>query len=125
MPAQSPEDCDRLFAEHINAGDVDGVAKLYEPRASLVQQDGTAATGPAAIRDALAGLAALKPRIRMNVFRVVKAGDDLAVLYNDWGLRGTGPDGQPLEMAGKAIEIVRRQRDGTWLFAVDDPFARG
>jgi len=125
MAALSPEDCDRLFAEHINAGDVDGVAKLYEPRASLVQQDGSAATGTAAIRDALAGFAALRPRLSMNVTRVVRAGDDLAVLYNDWSLRGTGPDGQPLEMTGRAIEVVRRQRDGTWRFAVDDPFARG
>jgi uncharacterized protein (TIGR02246 family) len=125
MPARSPEDCDRLFAECINAGDVEGVAKLYEPRASLVQQDGSTVTGPAAIREALAGFAALKPRIKMNVTRVVKAGDDLAVLYNHWTLRGIGPDGQPLEMTGKAIEVVRRQRDGNWLFAVDDPFAGG
>jgi uncharacterized protein (TIGR02246 family) len=125
MAALSPEDCDRLFAEHINAGDLDGVAKLYEPRASLVQQDGSAATGTAAIRDSLAGFAALRPRLSMNVTRVVRAGDDLAVLYNDWSLRGTGPDGRPLEITGKAIEVVRRQRDGTWRFAVDDPFARG
>ncbi len=125
MPARTPEDCDRLFAEHVNSGDVDGVARLYEPRASLVQQDGAPATGTAAIREALVGFAALKPRIRMNVTRVVKAGDDLAVLYNDWSLVGTDPDGKRLEMSGKAIEVVRRQRDGTWLFAVDDPFARG
>ena len=125
MPARTPEDCDRLFAERVNAGDVDGVARLYEPRATLVQQDGSAATGAGAIRDALAGFAALKPRLTMNVTRVVKSGDDLAVLYNDWTLVGTGPDGKPLEMTGKAIEVVRRQRDGTWLFAVDDPFARG
>ena len=125
MAARTPEDCDRLFAEHVNAGDVDAVARLYEPRATLVQQDGPPATGAAAIRDALAGFAALKPRIEMNVTRVVKAGDDLAVLYNDWTLVGTDPDGKRLELTGKAIEVVRRQRDGTWLFAVDDPFARG
>jgi len=37
----------------------------------------------------------------------------------------TGPDGQPTAMAGKAIEVVRRQADGTWRFIVDDPWARG
>ncbi len=28
-------------------------------------------------------------------------------------------------LAGKAIEVVRRQADGTWRFAIDDPYARG
>jgi len=49
-------------------------------------------------------------------------GEDLAVLYNDWSLRA---DGKPAELVGKAMEVVRRQPDGTWLFAVDAPFARG
>jgi uncharacterized protein (TIGR02246 family) len=125
MSARTPEDCDRLFGEYLNAGDLERLVALYEPRASLVQQDGSAATGTAALRDALGGFVAMKPRIRMNVTRVVRAGDDLAVLYNDWSLRAQGPDGNPLEMTGKAIEFVRRQPDGTWRFAVDDPFARG
>jgi len=47
------------------------------------------------------------------------------VLYNDWTGTMKGPDGAPVKMAGKAIEIVRRQPDGTWRFVVDDPFARG
>ena len=61
----------------------------------------------------------------MNVVLVVRSGEDLAVLYNDWSASAKGPDGAPFEMAGKAIEVVRRQPDGSWLFVVDDPFARG
>lgn len=61
MPARAPEECDALFAQHANAGDLDPFVALYEPRASLVQQDGSAATGTAAIRDALASLVAMKP----------------------------------------------------------------
>ena len=67
----------------------------------------------------------MKPKVTMNVTKVVRAGDDLAVLYNEWSLTANGPDGKPIAMSGKAMEIVRRQPDGTWLFAVDDPFARG
>jgi len=52
-------------------------------------------------------------------------GDDVAVLYNDWSMRAAAPDGTPIELAGKATEIVRRQRDGAWRFAFDDPFSRG
>ncbi len=125
MPARTPEECDALFAVSINKGDLEGLVALYEPQASLVQQDGTSASGTAAIREGLAGFVAMKPKVTMNVKKVVRAGDDLAVLYNEWSLTAKGPDGNPIAMSGKAVEIVRRQRDGTWLFAIDDPFARG
>jgi|SRR5581483_132694 len=125
MPARTPEECDALFAEYAGAGDLDRLVALYEPHGTLVQQDGVAATGPAAIRDALGGLVAMKPTLRMSVSRVVHAGEDLAVLYNEWSMTAKAPDGTPVEMQGKAMEIVRRQADGTWRFAIDDPWARG
>jgi uncharacterized protein (TIGR02246 family) len=121
--ARTPADVDRLFGERVNAGDVDGVVALYEPTATLLGLDGTRAIGHAAIRQAIAGLVALKPRMTMNVDTVVEAGD-IAALYNDWHMTGIGPDGQPLEVRGHALEVVRRQADGRWLFVIDDPDAR-
>jgi uncharacterized protein (TIGR02246 family) len=124
MSARTPEDCDRLFAEHLNAGEVDAVAALYEPDATLALEGGNSAIGQPAIRAALATFAAMKPKLRMNVTKVLRCGADLAVLYNDWTLTGVGPDGKSFSDAGGAIEIVRRQSDGTWRFAIDDPRAR-
>jgi uncharacterized protein (TIGR02246 family) len=121
--ARTPADVDRLFGERVNAGDVDGVVALYEPTATLLGLDGTPATGHAAIRAAIAGLVSLAPRMTMNVGRVVEAGD-VAALYNDWHMTGTGPDGKALDVRGSALEIVRRQADGRWLFVIDDPDAR-
>jgi ketosteroid isomerase-like protein len=57
--------------------------------------------------------------------KVVQSGDDLAMVYNDWHMSAKRPDGQPVEASGKAIEVVRRQPDGTWRFILDDPYARG
>ena len=125
MPARTPKQCDDLFARCLNAGDVDGVVALYEPKGCLVLEAGVIARGPRAIRKAIATFAAMKPKLQMNVTRIVKAGDDVAVLYNDWSLTGTGADGTPFTDRGKATEIVRRQRNGTWKFVVDDPRARG
>lgn len=124
MAARTPEDCDRLFGEYTNAGNLDGLVALYEAHATFVPQQGEPVSGKEAIRAALAELVALKPRIKMNVVKVAKSGADLAVLYNDWSMTASGPDGNPMSMTGKALEVVRRQPDGTWLFAVDDPFAR-
>jgi len=125
MAPHTPEECDALFAQHVQAGELDALVALYEPNAALVQQDGSAATGHAAIREGLAGFVALRPSLRMNVLRVVRAADDLAVLYNDWSGSATAPDGSTMTFAGRAVEIVRRQSDGSWRFAIDDPWARG
>ena len=127
MPAQTPEQCDELFGQYVNARDVDRLVALYEAQASLVNEDGSVNRGSAAIREAIQGLFAALPeaKITMKVVRVVPAGDDLAVLNNDWSLTGKAADGSAVEIKHKAMEIVRRQSDGTWRFAVDDPYARG
>jgi uncharacterized protein (TIGR02246 family) len=127
MPAQTPEQCDELFGQYVNGRDLDRLVALYEPQASLANEDGTANRGTAAIRAAIQELFAALPEVKitMKVVRVLPAGDDLAVLYNDWSLTGKAADGSTVEMKHKAMEIVRRQSDGTWRFAVDDPYARG
>jgi len=123
VKAQSPEDVDALFAERINAGDVAGVVALYESDAILVMPDGEQ-RGSIAIGEGVAALTAAQLRLRMNVVKVVRAGD-IAVLYNDWSGQARDADGAVVAMAGRAIEVVRRQPDGSWRFVFDDPYARG
>ena len=124
MSARLPEDCDRLFSEGVNAGDADAVMALYEDGACFVQREGVA-IGPAAIRPAIVRMLAAKPRLTCNVRTVLRAGEDLALLYNDWSLSSAAPDGQAVERTGRALELVRRQPDGTWRYVIDDPHGRG
>lgn len=122
MAAKNPEDLDRLFAESVNAGDAAAVAALYEKDGVLVFQ-GTTFQGPDQIRAFLEGMTAAKAKITMNVKQVVRAGD-IAMLYNDYSMTITGPDGTTEASSGKAIEVVRRQADGSWKYVIDDPAAR-
>jgi uncharacterized protein (TIGR02246 family) len=125
MPPETPEECDRLFGEHVNAGDLEALLALYEPGCSLVRRDGGVAQGHAEIRLVLSRLLAMQPGMSTEIVKVVRAGDELALVYNDWRMSAKRGDGQPVEASGKAIEVVRRQPDGTWRFILDDPFARG
>ena len=122
MAARKPEEVDLLLMEAINAGNVEGALGLYEPEGTFVPQPGQAATGLAAIREALGGFLALKPRLTIAVSQVVEAGD-LALLSSRWSLQGTAPDGSPVQLAGQGAEVVRRQADGSWKFVIDNPFA--
>jgi uncharacterized protein (TIGR02246 family) len=123
-PPKSPEACDLLFVEHVNADDLDALLSLYEPACRMVRRDGSVAHGHAEIREALGRLIAIRARMTSEIVKVV-AGDELAMVYNDWHMTGKRPDGQPVEARGKALEVVRRQPDGTWRFILDDPYARG
>jgi ketosteroid isomerase-like protein len=58
--------------------------------------------------------------MKLKVRRVVTAGD-LALMISDWSLTGKGPEGQPVQMAGRASDVLRRQRDGTWRAVIDNP----
>jgi uncharacterized protein (TIGR02246 family) len=124
MPAKTPEECDALFEKHINAGDLDALTDLYEADAVLIPAPGETASGREAIRAALGAFIEAKPKMKLSVIKSFSAGKDVAVLYNDWHGRFAGPDGE-METGGEAIEIVRRQADGTWRFVFDDPYGRG
>ncbi|GEO19261.1 YybH family protein [Microvirga aerophila] len=51
---------------------------------------------------------------------MVVAGD-LAHVISEWRLEGSGPDGEAFVETGLATDVMRRQRDGTWLYVIDLP----
>src|SRR5262245_54257766 len=122
--ARTPEECDQLLIEHLAAGDLEAIVELYEPGAAFVTRRREVQVGRDAIRQAFRELAAARPRLRANIVMTLRNGDNLAVLYNDWSMTVRTPDGKSQETSGKAIEVLCRQADGNWKFAIDDPFGR-
>ncbi|MFL5890399.1 MAG: YybH family protein [Solirubrobacteraceae bacterium] len=112
------------LGDRLSAGDVDGAVALYEENATFAVRPDEVVRGGEAIRAALAQFAALEPRMEGQKVKVLEAGDT-ALVVNRWTLRGTTPDGQPLEMAGTSADVLRRQADGRWLVAIDDPWGGG
>jgi uncharacterized protein (TIGR02246 family) len=121
MPARSPEELPQLWAETFVAGDLDALVALYEPEATLVAQPGEALTGIETIREALSAFLATRPTFNLEVRKVLQAGD-IALSFADWTLRGTGPDGEPIEMAAQTSDVLRRQPDRTWRIVIDNPY---
>jgi len=121
MTAKKPEDLHPLFVKALNSADLNSLVGLYEPNATLVPQPGVVVTGTVAIREALQGFVAMKPKIRMETMLVLESGD-VAFLKGKWTIDATGPDGKPTQMTGNSTEVVRRQHDGQWLFVIDHPY---
>jgi uncharacterized protein (TIGR02246 family) len=121
MTARTPEETPRLWAEAFNAGDLDALVALYEEDAILVPQPGEAVAGIEAIAEALSALLATQPTFYLEVRKVLQTGD-IALSFADWTLRGTGPEGEAIEMSGQTSDVLCRQPDGTWRFVIDNPF---
>jgi uncharacterized protein (TIGR02246 family) len=121
MAARTPEEGPRLWAENFIAGDLDTLVALYEEDAALVAQPGEVVTGTDAIREALSGFLATQPTFNLEVRKVLDTGD-IALCFSDWTLAGTGPDGEPIELAGHTSDVMRRQPDGSWRFVIDNPW---
>jgi uncharacterized protein (TIGR02246 family) len=122
MPAHTPEGVSGLLVELFNAGDLDGIAALYEPKALMVAEPGRVISGQAQIREAYEGFMPGKSRLAIMPRQVLVLEGDVALASNNWQITGTNPDGSPMSASGTSAEILRRQPDGSWLYVVDDPF---
>jgi uncharacterized protein (TIGR02246 family) len=116
----TPEALMRTFTDCVHAGDLDGLAALYEPAAVFEPRPGVVAEGRGAIREALADLLALRPTMVAETVQVLQA-DDVALVINEWTMTGTAPDGTEVRQGGRSADVVRRQPGGGWLVLVDKP----
>lgn len=121
MSDQTPEQVLESIVEGINTGNFGALLALYEPGAAFATQPGTLAHGLAGIREALGGFIAMKGKLDLKVTRVLEVGD-LALVIGSWSFVGTGPGGEPVKLAAKNADVLRRQADGSWRFVIDNPW---
>jgi hypothetical protein len=63
--------------------------------AVMIQRNGEVAEGRTAIREHLAGLLAIRPKMKIQHRKTLRAGR-IAVLVSDWDLEGFGPGGESI-----------------------------
>lgn len=107
--AENPADLARLFLDRANAGDIAGVVALYEADAVLAFPPGQITVGADAIREVYERFLSQRPTL-------ASAGQAEPLVNKDVALTSTRLPG-----GGATVEVARRQPDGTWLWAVDQP----
>ena len=117
----TPEQVLEAIVTGINSGDLDSLMPLYESEAAFAAQPGGLAHGELGVREALSGFISMNGTLDLEVTRVLEVGD-LALVIGVWSFDGTGPDGEPVRLAAKNADVLRRQSDGTWRFVIDNPW---
>jgi uncharacterized protein (TIGR02246 family) len=120
MPTR-PEDLYAALCDAYNAGDLDALLALYDPEAVYVIKPGRVTRGRAELRAAMAHNLALRGRLVTTPDSFTQAGDVMLVL-GSFTLAGQRRDGTAFERTARFADVLRRQPDGAWLIAVDNPF---
>jgi uncharacterized protein (TIGR02246 family) len=118
--APNPLDTIKKLREAMDKGDVETALSCYQDQAVLIEQSGNIARGRDAIRTVLEGFVSLKLSLRGEAHQLVEAGD-IALYCSRWMLVGTSPEDKHVEITGISSDVLRRQNDGQWLIAVDNP----
>jgi uncharacterized protein (TIGR02246 family) len=116
-----PGDIYPALSEAYNAGDLEALVSLYDPKAVFVIKPGRVTEGPAELHGAMQRLVALRGRLTINPRTFVRS-DDLVLVLGTFTLSGRREDGTAFERTSRFADILRRQPDGRWLLAVDNPY---
>lgn len=115
MPARNPEEICSLFKQFMAEGDVDGLLSVYDPQIVFLNQAGDVIKGKQDMKQQLAPFAAARARFDFQVKQIIQSGD-IALMHTVWNISSPRP------MSTYAIEVARRQPDGTWRWLIGDPF---
>lgn len=118
MIAKYPEEICRLFQLHMSNGDLHSLLELYDVEAVFLTEKGETLKGHAGIREALAPLARNKAHFYYHVVKVIQSGP-IALMHTDWEVTSPQP------MSSYAMEVAKKQADGSWRWLIGDPFTVG
>jgi uncharacterized protein (TIGR02246 family) len=118
---ETPEQVLEAVVEGINTGNHELLLSLYEPGAAFATRPGNLVHGLGGVCQALDGFIALNGKLDLVVKRVLRVGD-LALVLGEWSFDGTSPDGEPVNLAARNADVLRRQTDGSWRFVIDNPW---
>lgn len=122
---RDPANWPGIFTDRLDAGDLAGILALYEPDAKmLAPPHGQPVAGHENIRSVVAGLIKSQARLASHVVNCVTIGD-IAILYTDFRGSRTDATGNRQDIQQRAIEVLRRQPDGSWQLIFGDPLGRG
>src|SRR5260370_32151856 len=121
MPAYQPAEIHDLFRHAFKLGDVEALIALYEPNAVLVV-DHKDVIGRENIRKALESFLARRGRMTIETRAVVESQQGLAVLHGSWVIEPPTGMGAELSTRGISTEVVRKQRVGTLLSILANPY---
>jgi ketosteroid isomerase-like protein len=119
--SMTPEELLNLQMEEFNKGNISFLMTLYENDACFASKPGQVAKDLESIRQSLQSFIDMGGKLEAKVKRVLQV-SDLALVISEWSIKGTEPDGKPINLTGRGTVVLRQQSDGTWLIVIENPW---
>ena len=84
-------------------------------------KSGRVARGIEELREVYRITFASKPTIKVDIGKIIPAGEDLALIVGTWRSTAETSAGEAQDWSGVYADIVRKQLDGTWRLVLDNP----
>lgn len=115
LQVSKPYDMNEMFARAFNSQDINNLLGLYEENAILRINTEESFFGKTVIQRELEKLLAV-PGIMTSRNNFCIEYENIALLRADHAI--TNPEGETV-LSGSSAEVVRKQRDGRWLYIID------
>ncbi|HET7416492.1 MAG TPA: nuclear transport factor 2 family protein [Solirubrobacterales bacterium] len=112
-----------LFAQALNAGELDEAAACFARDGCLVTPDATAIYGRERIREVLAQMVRRQTEIQVELSSAVGSGK-VVLVHQRWRILSGDPLGERLEQISDAVLVVR-QVEGNWKLSIAAPWGYG
>lgn len=120
MSFDDPARLHDVFAQALQAGDVDALLDLYEPGAVVALPDGGRVSGREALGAMFTGIIE-SGQTSGGEQRETIVADDVALTSTAYRSEVAGPDGTTRHVDITTAEVSRRGPDGTWRVVIDAP----
>jgi ketosteroid isomerase-like protein len=116
-----PKEFLNSYVEKFNAGNLSSLMDMYETGACFVVQPRQVIYGLKNIRQSLQDFITMNGNLESQVKGVIQT-SDRALVNTIWSFKGMGPDGKPIDISGRATDLLLQQPDGTWRILIDNPW---
>lgn len=117
----APGEFATIFATNFNRKSMEAMLAGYADDAVLNLGGGTVFRGKEQIGQALSHFLAAQLPISVTPISHTVSGA-LAVVVFDWNITGNAPNGDVVDMKGRAVDVLRQETTGQWKQLLDLPF---
>jgi ketosteroid isomerase-like protein len=100
-------------------GDKDAAFACYERDATVVMAPGKTGSGEAVVKGFID--ATMPMPLTFTDREIVESGD-IALHCSQWTITQTDSAGEANTLSGRTADVLRKQADGSWLIAIDNPW---
>ena len=111
------EDAHRTLAAAYNSGDLATVLSMYDVSGIIVAEPGHPVSGNEKFEAAVKAILSIPGKMEIKTVYCLQSGD-IAVGRSEWSIK----DGHEVKVSAKGVEVMKRQRDGTWKVLIDHAF---